>query len=70
MQYTSLPDGFTIQELDASHPVDIVTTFLRPHSVLPQYKGKEREFIDMLLQDVMPVVKEEGLAEFADDESI
>ena len=43
-----------------------MTTFLGPHSVLPQYKGKEREFIDMLLQDVMPVVKEEGLAEFAD----
>ena len=29
-----------MKELDASHPVDIVTTFLGPHSVLPQYKGK------------------------------
>ena len=63
---TELKQLRAMKELDASHPVDIVTTFLGPHSVLPQYKGKEREFIDMLLQDVMPVVKEEGLAEFAD----
>ena len=63
---TELKQLRAMKELDASHPVDIATTFLGPHSVLPQYKGKEREFIDMLLQDVMPVVKEEGLAEFAD----
>lgn len=55
-----------MKELDKIHPVDVVTTFLGPHSVLPQYKGKEREFIDMLLTDVMPIVKEENLAEFAD----
>ena len=55
-----------MKELDQIHPVDIVTTFLGPHSVLPQYKGKEREFIDMLLTEVMPIVKEENLAEFAD----
>ena len=55
-----------MKELDKIHPVDVVTTFLGPHSVLPQYKGKEREFSDMLLTDVMPIVKEENLAEFAD----
>ncbi len=55
-----------MKELNAMHPVDIVTTFLGPHSALPQWKGKEREFIDWLLTEVMPVVKEENLAEFAD----
>ena len=43
-----------------------MTTFLGPHSVLPQYKGKEREFIDMMINEVMPKVKAEDLAEFAD----
>lgn len=52
--------------LDSTHPVDVVTTFLGPHSALPQWKGREREFIDYLLREVMPVVKEENLAEFAD----
>jgi len=55
-----------MKELDRTHPVDVVTTFLGPHSVLPQWKGKEREFIDYLLTEVMPKVKEENLAEFAD----
>jgi len=55
-----------MKELDRTHPVDVVTTFLGPHSVLPQWKGKEREFIDYLLAEVMPKVKEENLAEFAD----
>ncbi|MBQ7006535.1 MAG: amidohydrolase family protein, partial [Oscillospiraceae bacterium] len=43
-----------MKELDRTHPVDVVTTFLGPHSVLPQWKGKEREFIDYLLTEVMP----------------
>lgn len=55
-----------MKELDRTHPVDVVTTFLGPHSVLPQWKGREREFIDYLLSEVMPKVKEENLAEFAD----
>ena len=63
---TELKQLRAMKELDKIHPVDIVTTFLGPHSVLPQYKGKEREFIDMMINEVMPKVKAEDLAEFAD----
>ncbi|WP_455154586.1 imidazolonepropionase [Stomatobaculum longum] len=52
--------------LDESHPVDVVRTFLGPHSVLPEWKGKEREFLRYMLTEVMPEVKKEDLAEFAD----
>ncbi|QSX07030.1 imidazolonepropionase [Sedimentibacter sp. zth1] len=52
--------------LNESEPIDIVSTFLGPHSVLPEYKGKEEEFLDFLIKDVMPIVKKEHLAEFAD----
>lgn len=55
-----------MKKLNETHPVDIVSTFLGPHSVLPQWKGKEREFLDEQLNHVMPKVKEENLAEFAD----
>ncbi|SET82357.1 imidazolonepropionase [[Clostridium] aminophilum] len=54
------------KKLNDSHPVDVVSTFLGPHSVLPEWKGKEREFLDYMLTEVMPEVKEKGLAEFAD----
>lgn len=63
---TELKQLRAMKKLDEIHPVDIVTTFLGPHSVLPEYKGKEREFIDMMLNEVMPKVKAEDLAEFAD----
>lgn len=55
-----------MKELNEEHPVDVVTTFLGPHSVLPEWKGKEREFLDMMIEKVMPIVREEELAEFAD----
>lgn len=63
---TELKQLRAMKRLNAIHPLDIVTTFLGPHSVLPEYKGKEHEFIDMLLTKVMPEVKKEELAEFAD----
>lgn len=55
-----------MKELNEEHPVDVVTTFLGPHSVLPEYKGKEREFLDMMIEKVMPDVRRENLAEFVD----
>ena len=55
-----------MKKLNQIHPMDIVPTFLGPHSVLPEYKGKEDIFIDFMIDEVLPKVKEENLAEFAD----
>ena len=55
-----------MKQLNEMHPVDIVPSFLGPHSVLPEYKGKEDEFIKFMIDDVLPKVKKENLAEFAD----
>ncbi len=63
---TELKQLRAMKKLDETHAVDIVRTFLGPHSVLPEWKGKEREFLEEQLQVVMPKVKEENLAEFAD----
>ena len=63
---TELKQLRVMKKLDENHPGDIVRTFLGPHSVLPEWKGKEREFIEEQLRVVMPKVKEENLAEFAD----
>jgi len=54
-----------MKELDKMHPVDIVPTFLGPHSVLPEYKGREEEFIDLMI-DLLPEIVQENMAEFAD----
>ncbi|MBN2125131.1 MAG: imidazolonepropionase [Deltaproteobacteria bacterium] len=53
-------------ELDAEHPLDVVRTFLGAHAVTGEFKGREEAFIDFLLREVMPEVREHNLAEFCD----
>ena len=52
--------------LDRDHPLDIARTFLGAHAVPREYKGREDVFIDFLIQEVMPEVRERNLAEFCD----
>jgi imidazolonepropionase len=55
-----------IEALNSFHPVDIVSTFMGAHEIPEEYKGRNKEFLDYLIENVVPVVKERGLAEFAD----
>ncbi|EOC99979.1 imidazolonepropionase [Caldisalinibacter kiritimatiensis] len=55
-----------MNELDKIHHVDIVKTFLGAHAIPKEYKGKEDEFIDYMINEVMPEVAENELAEFCD----
>jgi len=55
-----------MQELQEMHSIDIVPTFLGAHAVPKDYKGREDEFIDMMINDVMPEVADRKLAEFCD----
>lgn len=54
------------KKLNDSHKIDIVSTFLGAHAIPDEYKGRAGEYIEMLCQKVLPVVKAEGLAEFCD----
>jgi imidazolonepropionase len=47
-------------------PVEISKTFLGAHAVPKDYFGRENEFIDYIIEEVLPTVKEENLAEFCD----
>ena len=55
-----------MQLLNQEHAIDIVPTFLGAHSIPPEYKSRPDEFIDFLIQDVMPSVCADNLAEFCD----
>jgi imidazolonepropionase len=54
------------KRLNEEHPVDIVSTFMGAHAVPKEYKGREDEFVDIIINEMLPRVKEEGLAEFND----
>ena len=55
-----------IKTLDEQHAMDVVATFMGPHAIPEEYKGKGNEFIDMICEKILPYVKEHDLADFAD----
>lgn len=52
--------------LNSKHAMDIVPTFMAAHAVEECWKGKEEEYIRICCDDMMPYVKEHGLADYAD----
>lgn len=55
-----------LKKLNEDHPMDIVSTFMPAHVVLADWKGREDEFIQLCIDEMMPYVKEHNLAEFID----
>ena len=52
--------------LDKTHPIDLVHTFLGAHAVPEEYKENHKAYIDILVDVMMPKIKDMGLAEFCD----
>lgn len=55
-----------IKALGENHAMDVVPTFMGAHAIPPEYEGRGDEFIDLLCDEIIPAVKEKGLAEFCD----
>lgn len=63
---TELKQLRVAKELNEWHPVDLVPTFMGAHAVPLDYKGREEEFVDLLIKEMLPAVAGEGLAVFND----
>ncbi|MEC0344973.1 MULTISPECIES: imidazolonepropionase [Peribacillus] len=63
---TELKQLRVMKKLQEEHPIDLVATFMGAHAVPKDYKGREDEFVDHLINDMLPIVAEEKLAEFND----
>lgn len=55
-----------MEELDKIHPLDIVKTFMGAHATPVEYKGRTEEYVDFLINEIMPQIAEQNLAEFSD----
>lgn len=55
-----------ISEANKRHPVELVPTFLGAHETPPEYRRNKSLYIDVLINEMMPLVKEENLAVFCD----
>ena len=63
---TELKQLRAMKRLNETHPIDLVPTFMGAHAVPQEYKGNEDEYIDSIINDMLPVVAEEKLAVFND----
>jgi imidazolonepropionase len=55
-----------IKRLKALSPLTIKATFLGAHAVPSAYKGKKEDYIQLLINEIMPRIAEEKLAEYCD----
>lgn len=55
-----------IKRLKDTTPVTIKSTFLGAHAVPDEYKRKQDEYVDMVINEMIPQVASEGLADYID----
>ncbi len=55
-----------IKRLKESHPLTIKATFLGAHAIPAEYKPNREVYIRQIIDDMLPVIEKEGLADFID----
>jgi len=55
-----------INELNAEQELDMIPTFLGAHEVPDEYRDKREEYIDLIINEMLPVVAERNLAKYCD----
>ena len=55
-----------IRRLKENYPIGIKSTFLGAHAVPTAYKSNRQAYINHIIQDMLPVIAEEGLADYMD----
>lgn len=55
-----------IKKLKENYDLPIKATFLGAHAVPKEYKDRKEAYLDLLIDEMMPKIAEEGLAEYVD----
>jgi imidazolonepropionase len=55
-----------IRRLKELTPLTIVPTLLAAHAVPAEYRGRQEEFVDLVITEMIPLVAAEGLADYID----
>ncbi|MGO1729447.1 MAG: imidazolonepropionase [Flavobacteriaceae bacterium] len=55
-----------IKKLKENYDIPIKSTFLGAHAIPKDYKNKEKAYVKMVLEDILPAVAEEQLADYID----
>ncbi len=55
-----------IRALDEAHAIDLVPTFMGAHDIPGEYRSRRGEYIACVINEMLPQVADDGLAEFCD----
>jgi len=55
-----------IRRIKQTAPLKVVATFLGAHAVGREYAGRQGEYVDLIVNEMLPEVAREGLANFVD----
>lgn len=55
-----------IKQLKSDSDLTIKATFLGAHAVPPEFKGNKDGYLNMLIEEVLPIIKAENLADYID----
>ncbi|HNW89431.1 MAG TPA: imidazolonepropionase [Bacteroidales bacterium] len=55
-----------IKKLKKRSPLTITATFLGAHAVPQEYKGKQSEYVDLIINEMIPLVATDELADYID----
>ena len=55
-----------IKHLKENHPLTIKATFLGAHAIPAEHKQNREEYIRLIIEEMLPVIAEEGLADYID----
>ena len=55
-----------IDRIGRETPLDTVGTFMGAHAVPPEYKENPEAYVDVIVDEMLPAVEKQGIAEFCD----
>ena len=55
-----------IKQLKEKSPLTIKATFLGAHSIPMEYRGNQEKYVDMVINEMLPIVAEQNLADYID----
>ena len=55
-----------IDEVNKSHKIDMIATFMGAHAIPPEFKDSTDEYVDLICNEMLPAVVHQGIAQFND----
>ncbi len=52
--------------VNKNHAIDIIPTFLGAHAIPPEHKNNPDDYIDLICNEMIPAVAEQGIAKYCD----